>query len=796
MRGLAHELATSWRPTLAAGVCLAAGWVLADQLEPHYALEDWLVWPVARLWVYVLLYTAACVGVGHLLLRRLWSLSMPLAETWLLSKAVGLVVFVLGLYGAGAAGAFTPSVALGLPILLVLVSWRDLSALVRRTVDELRASRPPSTGGRWLIRVVATAGGVLGFGLLYAMAFTPEAISVDAAWYHLPIAQDYARAGAIIPFPSEYNRAFPHLASMIYTWGLLLPGVERPFTWMLALHLEFVLLVWKAVAVTVAAQWMLGDYELRGLWTGFFLFPLVLAFAHGITGGSEHFVGLWAVPMFIATCRMLPSFDLRWAALLGVLSGGAILSKYQAIYMIAACGSMIAARWLWLLLVLAWRRRLPFGARRLWLAPVLVVGLGLCVCSPHFIKNLLFYGDPLYPFLQATLDSAHPTHELADYLFRGKLGAEGNRPTAVGLQRVEEAARLFVLFGFQPHYVVVKQAWPLFGSLFTLLLPALVFLRRSVRIWLGAWCCFVVIAVWSNTYLQDRYLNAAVPLFAATTVAIMVRLWTWGALTRVCLLPVVGLQLAWSADTFTFSGHRLIASSLELGRSGWEGRLDPKERFPYRRTFDFVSEATPPDAQVLVRGTREVVGLDRFAQRDVMWQQASFFYEPLTNAAEVWQHYRERGVTHVVWREHRHSAGTLQSTVLFDDLVHRSGMPLTRSHGWVLMELPPEPPRAEPYLYVLVLDQRPLYADGLYRADDLRLFGELDQRQRGRVQPRRRVEAPQELVAAMGEAHVVLVGRQRRLPPEAARRLSEQFVDFESYERDGLYLRKLDAPRR
>lgn len=771
-------------------VCLVGVAVFAATVNHHYPLRAWLVWRVGLLWVYLALYTAACVGMGRVILRRLLrEHEPPLAETWLLSMAVGLVAFVLSLYVAGAVGAFHPSVALGLPVLFVTFARRELRRLVARTIDELRAPVQESAAMA-MFRRVAVIWCVIGFAVVYVIAFSPEAISLDAAWYHLPIAHDYVRAGRIVPFLSEYNRTLPHLASMMYTWAFLLPGVHNPFEWMLALHLEFVMLAWRTVAVAAAAQWMLGDRNVRGLWTGVMLFPLLFAFAHSVTAGAEHFLGFWAVPVLLATVRLLDRFDLRWAAVLGVVSGGSILTKYQAIYMITACGAMVVVRWCWLWIERR-RGRTEVTARTLWLAPLVVMGVGLGVASPHFIKNYLFYGDPMYPFLMGKLAGAHPNNPEATTLFTSNLGDPDNRPTSHGIARLTDAVRNFFTFSFQPHYVVVKQKWPLFGSLFTLLTPCVFFLRDTRRIWVGIWCCFVVILVWTNTYLQDRYLNAAVAVFIATTMALVVRLWQMGRLARLAVVPLVAFQVLWSVDTMVWSGEEFIKSTIDFVRTGYVGKLDPSDRYPWRKHFREITDATPEDAVLLVRGTREVLGLDRVVHRDVQWHQAYFYYAPLKTSQELWAYYREKGVTHLVWQPRVGHAGSLQSTILFSQLVKDAKAKPKAFGPWRLLALPEAPTDHDAPIRVAITGLQRTYPAGLYQVEDLTLYsGKLTGGRGGPKHPRKPLPKTGGLGALLPDADAVVLGPSVKLPSEAQKLLDKRFIKVEEIDKVKIYLER------
>lgn len=766
-------------------------------VDTHYAIADWFAWRWLLLAGYTVLFQLACVTLGSRLLARIMQeRALPLLESWIASMGLGLVVFVAAMYVAGALALFITPVAVALPVAMLAIGHRAGLALLRRTADQWPAVQEATLATR-MFRTAILLAGFVGVALIYGIGFSPDAISFDAQWYHLPVAQDYARTGRIIAFPGDYNRSFPHLSSIVYTWGWLMPGMSTPLSWMMALHLEFAMVVWKLVGIAALAQWMLADHGRRGLWVGLMLFPAIFAFGNTVGGGAEHFLAFWAAPMLTSTVRMLEDdFDPRHAILLGCFAGGATSTKYQAIYMVAACGTLIAARWVVVVLVHVrasspQHRFPPALLRRLWLAPLLIIGFTCLVSAPHFIKNTILYDNPLYPFAQ-DLFGGNPTHDRAAELWRTMLGEEENHPAARGTGRLWWTFEIFATFSFVPHYTVgwVKP-WPLFGSLFTLLVPCALLLHKSGRIWIGIWCGFVVVAIWGNTYLTDRYLNAAVPVFAATTVALLVRLWALGPIARLGLVPLVGIQLLWSADTAMYSGEKLLGRTMAIWASGWNERTDDDLRLARFEDFTAITAATPADARVLLRGSRPSLGLDREVWLDLQWGQSGLYYEPIRDGAELWQLYRDRGITHLVWRRDVHYSGTMQSSILFAELIARSGVKRTRFGEFDLVTLPSEPPPASTPLMVLGLRQR-LYADGLYRVEDLHAFGRHSAKEREHVPPRVAVDQKDEaaVIVALGRADVVALGRPVRASKLVRRELERAFDRFESLDTVEIWLRK------
>lgn len=769
------------RALLVAAFCLLGIVVFARELHQVYPIATWLAWPVLMLWAYTLLFTGSCVVVGHsLLVRVLGERRLPLLETWLFAMGLGLVAFTFAMYLLGALGLFHWLPALLLPCVLAAIGARDLPRLWMRTLRARRRARPPT-----LLLFAILAFGLVGCVILYLISFSPLTIGFDASWYHFPVAHDYVRHGGLIAFPGDYVRTLPHLDSLVYTWAFLLPGTTMPFDWMLALHLEYSIVLWNAVGIAVAAKWMVRSHRLRGAWAALFLFPQIFAFGYAVTGGADHFVGFWAVPMFMATVRALPRLELRHCALLGAMAGGAILSKYQAIYMIVACGLMLAVRWL----VLA-HRRTPGLVR----PPLVVIGVALLVAAPHFVKNAVFYANPFYPFAQSHF-GGNPTHPRAAELFENMLGEAGNHPDGEGLARIVETVRLMLDFSFHPHYTVGWVAdWPVFGSLFTLLLPCVLILRRPGRIALGASACLVALAIWSNTYLTDRYLVAVTPMFAAVTAALVVEIHRMGWLARAGLVPLVALQIVWGSDVWVWSGKKSIEGTMALARSGWEEHTAADERFPYWRTFRKVTEATPADAKILIRGSRPTLGIDRDVVEDLQWNQALLWYEPIHDARELWQLYRDRGITHLLWLPNVHYSGTIQSSVLFAMLVHGTRGQHERIDAWRMMALPTKAPRAADAPLMVATNKLRFYDDGLYRLEDLHIYGRMEGRDHAeqhahaqRTYDRNDDAAFAEVVAS---ADAVVLGKDAKPPTRTQHELDTKFVRVEALERANIWLRR------
>lgn len=696
-------------------LCLSATAIYAARLDRSYAIEDWLFWKVAALWLYAALLAGACASSGFAILSRLRAPgSLPFVETLTTSVGIGLVVFTLGMYLGGALGLYGAWFALLLPGLLCIAGTNRLVPYLRNSYLQLQ--RQPRRRTNPLL-IAASAWGGLCVAIVYFGVLTPDAIGFDAAWYHLPIAQDYARHGEIIPF-ADYNRAFPHLASLVHTWAYTVPGLSTPMRWMLALHNEFFFFVWTLAGVGAVTRWILDEGSVPGAWAAYFLFPAVFVRDVHLAGGADHFLAFFAPIAFLATVRALEDFSKAGCALVGITAGGAALTKYQAIYIIAASGALILVSWLRQI-----GAELSNGSRprqllrgRLATGPATLIAVGMLVVAPHFVKNSVFYNNPVYPFAQDVFTASTPAVPDAAELVRTVYQEKRWLPKEDVGERLRDAVKLFFTFSFEPHYSRTKN-FPIIGSLLTLLLPALFLLGKTRRLWLGVAWCSVGIFVWASTYLVDRYLITLVPVMAATTAVILIRLWRFGWVARAGVATLVALQVIWAGDATVYSNMGRWKSSLSLVKSGYAGNTDALFE-GYRSSYRAMSDALPHDAHVLLHSARMCLGIDRDLTYDIVGSQGLISLEGIAGPRELYDYYRSLGFTHVVYTPNNRPPMVRQADVLFVELVHHYGVAPKNFGGYRLVALPDTPPPADSGYDVLMLGMKG-YRDGIYPVESL-----------------------------------------------------------------------------
>ncbi len=825
LRSAREALAYHWtktagvriRAALLAAVALGGLVVYARTLGLVQPVRDWLFWRLGMLWLWGLVLSAGCVSTGHLILTRLLRIkTLPTLEHLVQSAALGLLAFVMGIYAGGFAHQLNTVFAVALPAVMVAAGARSFYGFVKERRAAWLAEPPPPARDpfRRAIRMLAGAFGVVGVGLMYLQLMTPDAINFDSSWSHLPIGVDYARHHAIIPFDGDYTRNFPHLPSLVHTWAMLVPHGpfhEPALRWMQAQHLEFIFFLWTLASVAAMARWLLDDSRTGSLWAVFFLFPSILVYDSNLGGGADHYLAFFACPFFLAAMRAAQRFDARESAMAGAFGAGALLSKYQAIYLIVGVVGAFGIKWLWALADRFQAHRAaknpPVAAtegssekpapeppptwRALLVAPAAMALTALLVTSPHFLRNWVFYHNPMYPFAQDVFKSTPTTHNAA-YLFEWLFKDYNHRPHGTFRENVRDAIGLVFTFSFQPHYSFTKSV-PNMGSLFTLCMPLVLFVRSPKRIWLGYAAGVGALFAWGMIFRVDRHLQTFMPLLVATTAAIIVRAWDLGWIARIGLVPLVALQVIWGGDAAFYNSQPRLQSAMDLIKSGYEGHA--ANRFDgYRRDQIALGKSLPPDAKVLLHMYRPNLGIDRDIVLDWAGQQGLILFEDLHGPKNAWEYLRSKGITHLLQLPGFRASVTKQQDVLFYELVSKYAVEKKRFGGMEVMALAPKAPPPDHAYHVLSLGLGG-YRDGEYPLEAMKTYEGVAENQEKFAPPSKSwPRDPAAQRALVDECDAVLLGDRAKSDSATKSYVEQGFMNAQALKGFSVYLRKVGAP--
>lgn len=683
-------------------------------INPIYPVSDWLAWPILTIWAWVLFAQFSWLSLGHFFLVRMLQIrELPALETAVLSMAVGIVGFTESMYIAGALGLYGAYCSVGLMVVFIILGARSLHPFISGLLHEYQNGQTWST-----TQIVLWSLGVFLTAIIYFGAMTPDAINYDASWSHLTVAQDYARAGRMIPFPADYNKNVPQLASIIHTWGWSVPGLIPPLRWMLALHQEFGIFMWVLAGVAAATRFFLKDERVRGTWVCFYLFPIIFVYDHNLGGAADHIASVFLLPGLLAAGRLGQGVTWQRGILVMICMAGGLLTKYQAIYWVLPLGMYLIMKWFGF--VIHTRPTLLISTVRphplRWLLPVIWGGTLLILISPHFLKNYIFYNNPTYPFLQDLFTNTRPTVKDAPFLFSHIFTDLNWAPQGTFIDKFHHSIQLIFTFSFRPHYSFTKNV-PVFGSLFTLLLPAIFLIRNQRRILLGVYISVAALWLWSMTFNVDRNLQVILPVIVAITAALLIAVIRLGWLARMAVIPLLALQIIWGADAVVYSSYDRLQSSINLIRSGFEGHA--KTRFDvYRSSFRALHNAIPLNAKVLLHNQHVNLGIDHELLFDWTGFQGLISYAHIHHSQALLAYYQQLGITHVVYASNGHPTSSLQEEVVFQALVNRYRQLITPVAGYNIFPLPKSSTDHEsPYRIALWGIQG--YGSGLFAIEQL-----------------------------------------------------------------------------
>ncbi len=639
---------------------LAAGLVyFGVKVDGVYPVKDWLFLRYAAYWVVSLAWLASCLLAGYALCGVLVRGALPKLEQLTLGLALGVLCFGLGVFFVGLAHGLSVLTFFLLPAVFALFGYRrsgkELLHFARRT---LRSEwRVPA----WQVPVLVLA--VLALGIVYFTILSPEVVSFDVRWYHMPIAQRYALSGAVSRFEEGFwPVAFPHLWSYVYAWAFLAPKTLLFDRVELCAHLEFVLFLAMLAQVPVLVRRLAPGRYVGITWVTLLMFPGLYVYDLNLHSGADRVTGFFAIPIALTFFRAWRRFTPLNAALFSVFIAAATLTKYTALSIVLPPAFALLARGLWLTL----RRRTKTEG----IALAALVTLPLILTAPHWLKNWVWYGDPIYPMLHRFFPSHPWAPEAAARL--SILEATG-RPGSVNAEGLFAAAKATLTFSFEPNnWEFLYGNWPVFGSLFTLTLPCLLFVKGAARVaWLYA-LGMAAVFVWYLLTHYDRYLVAAVPLMAGATATTFVLVARSGYKPRIALALLGGLQVVWAGDTPFIRTHnllhdspiRVVALFLASAFERQENRLDIYE------PLSTIGRALPPDATVLAHDNIMILGLDRNWVTDL--HQLKFNYARLASPARINDQLRRLGVTDLVWPPYSIGRDSVGEDLAFYNYAYRA----------------------------------------------------------------------------------------------------------------------------
>lgn len=696
--------------------------ILVWQLQPHYPLKHWLFWRYLGSWSASALFTLGAVSSGIAILAKVCPGSLRLDERIVIAFALGLVVTFTALFFGGLLHLFGGIFFFVCPLALTAAGALPSYRLARRAFRHIRhARRTAAPTPRWAPWILAL--GVLGLFVVYLPILTPENASFDSRWQHLGIAEHYASAHGIERFPEGwFVGTSPHLSAVLYAWCFQMPGSMLFDHVELCAHLEMVCFLFALGGIPALVRRLVPRARARLTWVLLFAFPGIFVYDSSLSIGADHVAAIFAIPIFLLFLRAWHALEPRWMALLGVVIAGELMTKYTAALLLVGYPLLaLGVRTLWLAIG-SLRKRAP--APRIWLVGVGVFSAAiLLTTATHWLKNWVWYGDPVYPLFHNVFTPRPWTPDAAERFQIGFIEKEMWKPQP-NLKGVLESLKVLVTFSFVPNdWPQFHGKMPIFGSLFTLSLAVLPFLSKTRRIWSVVAATHVGLLAWYWTHHQDRYLQAAVPWMTAVTAAALIGVFRAGLVPKILAGLLVALQAAWGLSLPVIEAHAIVQSpyrtTMSLLLAGYKKEYEKRLK-PYGGFYE-IGTALGKNDKVLMHDQRQRVGIRARGVSDLPNNQGGISYGFLATPGEVYDLLHGFGVTHVAWGSSKWTGNdSLASELVFQQFAERNTLDRRAVGGVTLGRMPVARPNQPGIGFVAVFGCNKPFRSGLYPLAALR----------------------------------------------------------------------------
>lgn len=517
----------------------------------------------------------AATATGDRVMRALGAAPRP-AEGLLFALVIGLGVHGTLLLVLSAVGLVHPAV-LWAAVALPALAGRPLAS---RIVEAFHAGRRTILACTAVERMTLLAVGLTVAVVLFVGALSPVT-DWDSQMYHLQIPKQVLAAGRLHLPADGSHLAFLGLFQFLYLPLLAIDAVSGPSV------------LNAAMTATIAVTLFVTGRRLFSTGSGLFASIAIWGSSSLLIVGVTPRVDV-AVTAALAVTHwaVLRAFDddAAWALPVAALAGGVTAAmKYHALPYLAALLPFA----LWAL----WRHSRGSSGERARIAAT-TFALAVAAISPWLVKNIVFFGAPLFPF------GAEPrlVPFLADITGSFAIPADIPAEALGAVGRAREPISLGALL-FRPGALTVEGEALSYtrNPLFALLPFALLFFRdrRMLALALPG-LAYLAFTLGAFRHTNLRYIIPALPMLALCATEVLQRLTARIPNPRLvtATLPLVAALCAIPAlRAATSQVVSLPRAQVALGL--WQPETLLMQEGPYR-IARFADEVTPPDAKILM----------------------------------------------------------------------------------------------------------------------------------------------------------------------------------------------------
>jgi len=581
---------------------------------------DYVIEIIISLGLLILIILSAVLW-GKALFSRLLKMRWSRGERVLLQAGLGLgvisyLIFFLSLGGF----LYSPVIfiILFLPFVWFGIRWKNKAG-----EDDL-----PLTGGAGLhsftrLEVLSFVILLVVFILNIIASLTPP-YAVDAIGYHLPSIREYLFAHRLVWLEGNVLANQPAGIDMLYVIGFAGGGMFYPKL----LHCVFGVLATTGLYFIGLRYFGRSAAALGALI--FYTIPSVARIASW--GYIDLGMSFWLVLAVCSYLRWRSDGNIKGLVLVSIFSGLVISAKYTGFLFSSILFLLAAGEWF-----------ISRKSKKSW-GLILLAALGSVILAlPWYLKNLVFSGNPFYPFLYSIFGGVGwDAIRAADY--RSMLLGYG-----LGKSPVD-----YLLLPWNLS-VRASYTYPGFdgvlGSVFLLFLPLMVLTGKKSRCFkfLGYYCLMYFCA-WAALSQQIRIMVPIIPFAALLAGATIVTLWEKHTrLVKWCLGLALAGTLVFNLDTIYSDWRNLNPWPVVSGR-------ESKESFLTRRVYNysavrFINENLPNKARVIfVYGGDAWYYCRRETVVDSIFQEHTLgeIIKNSNSLSGVINGLRDKGITHIL----------------------------------------------------------------------------------------------------------------------------------------------------
>jgi tetratricopeptide (TPR) repeat protein len=589
-------------------------------------LLDYLLW-VGLL--FMVLLVAYFLGKKFLKWLRI-DFQFSLEET-VFSVGLGFGVLAYMTLFLGLLGLLYTSLFYGLIGVIFVFAIVEILTSRKQIVKSNLATPPGSQFGFEYLPIWILLGS---FVLLnFIMSFTPE-LFYDSLVYHLGASNYYVIKHRICEMPYNVASYYPFNIEMLYTLALLLkqeglPKLINFSSGILCLGVIFsfckryftplvgiiACAIFYSIPLLAMNSWVTGNDVALSYFFVLSIYALINYFSSksSSTNGTND------------------TKKSKWFILSAIFSGIAMGSKYTGVFTLFGI----------LLLITCYehfkmRKRFTEIAKQISIFTVVVVA----IMSPWLIKNMIYTGNPIYPFLYKWLGGKN----LIIYT--------NNIMIPSGFQSLELKE-----FFTSPWTLSMKgqDSMTFIGPMFLLFIPLLFFVKKKSLInYLILFFIFAYIP-WGMVTFKSRYLLPALPALSIVIAWSLVNFVRWipkyfGRLVPVIFAIFMGTNLYSVLMIMHFCYNPFnVLTGLET-RDHYLSLTRPGYPYPSYEAFKYINENLPQDVKIMIIGEAKV----HYLKRDFIYNDVHNFTPVVEwtkvskNGDELYVKIKEEKITHIL----------------------------------------------------------------------------------------------------------------------------------------------------